>query len=125
MYREHDNTHLIHSLERQFFRFVIRQINYNSINSNTLAAGMLMPMEQIVDIFCKRKGLDPEIKRKQLLFYLKKWYFVRSKSSEWERNYISLEKIPVRYIQLIPERVKTKLYRVNIKVERDSIYYEI
>ena len=64
MYRENDNSHLIHSLERQFFRFVMKQIDYRSFDvfksyfsSNTLGSVMTtMTVEELIMTFCKRKA---------------------------------------------------------------------
>lgn len=127
MYREHDNTHLMHSLERQFFRFVIRQIDYERtvIGENSMIVGMRMPIEEMINIFCKRKEKDPKIKRKQLLYYVKKWGFIfLTQDRKYEYDCMVLEFIPTQYLELIPARVKSKLYKLNIKVEKDGIYYE-
>lgn len=137
MYRENDNSHLMHSLERQFFRFVMKQIDYKSFDvfnpyfsSNTPLGSVMttMTVEELIMAFCKKKGMDPEVKGKQLLFYMRKWPFLLNPVDPYKNNhdkvFIALNKIPRRYKDIIPERVIGKLISNSSGEGRNRIISE-
>lgn len=111
MRRDGDNAHLMHSLERQFFRYVIRQIDYTEgkvevagKRKNNISVVLTKNESELVEQFCHNHNIeDGDVRKRQLKYYLKKWFWIY----EYE---VVIDIIPLRYLDLIPERVIDKLY---------------
>lgn len=104
------------TLERQFFRYLMRQIDYRGSNKDILL--FIKPIDKIIIDFCNKKNCN----KKQLLYYLNKWcsygmynymyqYTVINSKLGWFNN---LNCMPDRYLDIIPNRVISKLKRSNL-----------
>lgn len=100
------------TLERQFFRHMIRQIDYRESTRFILVT--IKPIRFIMSDFCNKKNCD----YKQLLYYLDKWsrYGMYDYGVALDLGWFGdVNKYPFRYREIIPARVKSKMIRFGLR----------
>lgn len=106
--------------ERQFFKYVIKQIDWENVNS--VSASLKANIEIYIDIFAQKKNVS----EKQLWYYVNKWskftnmtkYDTDEKNNETTDLSFLLLEIPDNYKAYISSRV---IWRI-IKVMSKDIY---
>ena len=108
-------------IERKFFRFIIRQLDYNNINMYN--ACTIKTMRELCNQFSDKYNVS----YKQLMYYLDKWTICGfynwgvAMDLGWFENLDKLFYEPCngrmeQYSKAIPQRVRSKIYKY-IKVE--------
>lgn len=96
----------IHVEERQFFRFVIRQIDYTYAH-DPLSLPLIKSMYWLISTFSEKDDIPINL----LYHYIQKWRrlgFLNGFYAEFCIK-INMAKMPTRYKSLIPQRVLNKL----------------
>lgn len=108
------------TLERQFFRYVMRQINYDELEYNIDFCKFRKPMRNIANDFMEKKNCS----YKQLVYYMDKWsrYGFYDYGISLDLGHIEYNKIPDRYKSIIPERVISKIQKTINKLSENTIF---
>ena len=92
--------------ERQFFRFLCKQIDYKNIKMmphGYLQLPFIKPMGELITQFATKKN----VAEKQLRYYLSKWFFYED---DFETFAISQhDQFPKEYQIIVPERTMWKI----------------
>lgn len=102
------------TLERQFFRYCIRQLDYNALSEDKLV--LRVDMKIIAKEFSVKKNCNYG----QLLYYLGKWasYGMYEYEISLDLGWFNgIHTFPSRYISIIPERVISKLKRALKRIQ--------
>lgn len=97
-------------LERQFFRYCMKQLSYQNINfhAKPIYVYTIMPMRNIIEDFSTSKKVNPNKLRK----YVEKWYHkygFYDFGSSLNHGWFYLNKLPHHYVESIPRRTLCKL----------------
>lgn len=113
IYSRKVNSNDMHVEERQFFKYVCKQINY----VKTKDPVNVLFKEKFYEIF-ESFSIQNNISKKILLTYVKKWEKIGFLEREKYCTYFgtltfNLYKMPLRYLCLFPNRVISKLQRIS------------
>lgn len=108
------------TLERQFFRYLMRQINYDELEYNIDFCKFRKPIRNIANNFIEKKDCS----YKQLVYYMNKWsrYGFYVYGTILDLGFIEYNKIPDRYKSIIPERVISKIQKTINELSKNSIF---